>query len=72
MGSTHPHTLASPWQNGICESFNSRVRDEFLTCEQFNILLDVQVLAEEWRIECNTYRPHGSLDWLAPPDAYRQ
>ncbi|MEV7231698.1 integrase core domain-containing protein [Polymorphospora sp. NPDC051019] len=28
-------------------------------------------MAEDWRIEYNTYRPHGSLDWLTP-DAYRQ
>jgi transposase InsO family protein len=61
----------SPWQNGICESFNGRFRDEFLACEQFDTLLEVQVLAEDWRIEYNTYRPHGSLDWLTP-DAYRQ
>jgi putative transposase len=60
----------SPWQNGICESFNGRFRDEFLTCEQFNTLLEVQVLAEDWRIEYNTYRPHGSLDGLTP-EAFR-
>ncbi|MET8312380.1 integrase core domain-containing protein [Micromonospora sp. NPDC005173] len=57
---------ASPWQNGICESFNGRFRDEFLTCEHFDTLLEVQVLAEDWRVEYNTYRPHGSLDWLTP------
>lgn len=55
----------SPWQNGICESFNGRFRDEFLACEQFHNLLEVQVLAEDWRTEYNTYRPHGSLHWLA-------
>jgi transposase InsO family protein len=60
----------SPWQNGVCESFNGRFRDEFLACEQFNTLLEVQVLAEDWRIEYNTYRPHGSLDDLTP-EAYR-
>ncbi|MGK5672188.1 integrase core domain-containing protein [Micromonospora sp. URMC 106] len=36
---------ASPWQNGIRESFNGRFRDEFLTCEQFDTLLEVQILA---------------------------
>ena len=39
-----------------CESFNGRFRDELLVCEQFNTLLEVQVLAEDWRIEYNTYR----------------
>src|SRR5512144_1079002 len=48
------------------QSFNGRFRDEFLACEQFNTLLEVQVLAEDWRIEYNTYRPHGSLDDLTP------
>jgi putative transposase len=60
----------SPWQNGTCESLNGRFRDEFLVCEQFNTLLEVQVLAEDWRIEYNIYRPHGSLDGLTP-EAYR-
>jgi putative transposase len=61
----------SPWQNGVCESFNGRFRDEFLICEQFDTLLEVQVLAEDWRVEYNTYRPHGSLDGLTP-EAFRQ
>ncbi|WP_423202973.1 integrase core domain-containing protein [Micromonospora kangleipakensis] len=34
-------------------------------------LLAVQVLAEDWRIKYNTYRPHGSLDGLTP-EAFRQ
>jgi len=62
---------ASPWQNRTCESFNGRFRDEFLTTEQFGSMLEVQVLAEDGRIEYNTYRPHGSLDFLTP-EAYRQ
>lgn len=62
----------SPWQNGICESFNSRFRDEFLTCEQFHTLLEVQVLAEDWRTEYNTYRPHGWLHWLTPQAFHQQ
>ncbi|MFE3230234.1 integrase core domain-containing protein, partial [Nocardia sp. NPDC059228] len=47
----------SPWQNRICESFNGRFRDEFLDCEVFHSLTEVQVLAEDWRIEYNNYRP---------------
>jgi len=60
----------SPWQNGHCESFNGRFRDEFLATEQFDTLLEAQVLAEDWRIEYNTYRPHGSLGGLTP-EAFR-
>ncbi len=61
----------SPWQNGYSESFNGRFRDEFLITEQFHTLLEAQVLAEDWRIEYNTYRPHGSLGDLTP-EAFRQ
>jgi len=44
--------------------FNGRFRDEFSACEQFNTLFEVHVLAEDWRIQYNTYRPHCSLDDL--------
>jgi len=56
----------SPWQNGFIESFNGRLRDELLRCEVFDTLLEAQVLAEDWRIEYNTYRPHGSLHDQTP------
>lgn len=62
----------SPWQNGYSESFNGRFRDEFLTTEQFNTLLEAQVLAEDWRIEYNTVRPHGSLGGLTPTQFHQQ
>lgn len=61
----------APWQNGYNESFNGRFRDELLATEQFNTLLEAQVLAEDWRIEYNTYRPHGSLGGQ-PPTTFRE
>lgn len=39
----------SPWENGYCESFNSRFRDEFLNGEIFYSLHEAQILIEEWR-----------------------
>jgi hypothetical protein len=30
--------LASPWENGYCESFNSKLRDEPRTWELFSTL----------------------------------
>ena len=56
----------APWENPYVEPFNGRLRDEFLGVEQFDSLLEAQVLIEDWRIEYNTKRPHSSLGWLAP------
>jgi len=56
----------SPWQNAWIESFNGRLRDEFLNVQVFEILLEAQVLLEDWRIDYNTNRPHSSLGWLSP------
>ena len=39
----------SPWENGYCESFNSRFRDELLNGEIFFSLREAQILIEEWR-----------------------
>jgi putative transposase len=56
----------SPWQNPFVESFNSKLRDELLTVELFETLLEAQVLAEDYRIEYNTWRPHSSIGQLTP------
>ena len=37
----------SPWKNGYCESFNARLRDEFLNGEIFYSLREAQILIEE-------------------------
>ncbi len=41
----------SPWQNGFAESFNSRLRDEFLNTELFTTVAEAQALADRWRWE---------------------
>ena len=51
----------SPWENGYCESFNSKMRDEFLNGEIFYSMKELRVLAERWRKHYNTARPHSSL-----------
>ena len=62
----------SPWENGYCESFNGRLRDELLAREQFNTLLEAKVLIERWRRHYNTVRPHGSLGYRPPaPEAFQ-
>src|SRR5258705_3417908 len=56
----------SPWENGYCESFNSKLREEFLNGEIFYSLKEVQILAERWRVHYNTIRPHSSLGYRSP------
>ena len=58
----------SPWQNPWVESYGSRVRDELLAIEQFDTLLEAQVLVADWRAEYNTYRPHSALGMLTPAE----
>jgi putative transposase len=60
----------SPWENGYCESFNGKLRDELLSREIFYTLEEARVLIEDWRREYNTIRPHSSLEYRAPaPEA---
>ncbi len=56
----------SPWENGYCESFNGKLRDELLNTEIFDTLREAQVLTESWRRHYNTARPHSSLGWRSP------
>ena len=39
----------SPWENGYCESFNGRMRDELLNGEIFYSLHEAQIIIERWR-----------------------
>jgi transposase InsO family protein len=59
----------SPWENGYIESFNSKMRDEFLNLEIFYSLKEVQILIEMWRKHYNTIRPHSSLGYRPPAPA---
>ncbi|WP_209508270.1 IS3 family transposase [Ruegeria sp. HKCCSP335] len=56
----------SPWENGYCESFNGRMRDELLNGEIFYSLREAQILIEQWRRHYNTKRPHGALGYRPP------
>jgi len=59
----------SPWENGYCESFNSKLRDEFLNGEIFYSIKELRALAERWRVHYNTVRPHSSLGYRPPAPA---
>ncbi len=56
----------SPWENGYCESFNARYRDELLNGEIFYTLKEARVVIEEWWRHYNTVRPHSALGWKPP------
>lgn len=51
----------SPWENGYCESLNSKLCDELLNGEIFYSLAEAMVIIEAWRRYYNTERPHSSL-----------
>ena len=56
----------SPWENGYCESFNSKLRDELLDGEIFYTLEEARVIIENWRHHYNEVRPHSSLGYKPP------
>ncbi len=61
----------SPWESGYCESFNSKLRDEFLNGKIFYSITELRVLVERWRVHFNTVRPHSSLGYKPPvPEAW--
>ena len=55
-----------PQQNALIESFNGRLRDEFLNETLFTSLAQARVEFEEWRRDDNTERPHSALGNLTP------
>ena len=56
----------SPWENGYCESFNGKLRDELLDGEVFYSLAEAKVVIESWRRHYNTSRPHSALGYRPP------
>ena len=56
----------SPWENGYCESFNGKLRDELLNGEIFYSLKEAKIVIEQWRRQYNTVRPHSSLGYRPP------
>lgn len=55
-----------PTENGMIESFNGRLRDEFLNCNEFESLKEMREKLRAWIIDYNEHRPHGSLGQLTP------
>ena len=56
----------SPWENGYCESFNGKLRDELLDREIFYTPAEARHVIEEWRRHYNEVRPHSALGYRPP------
>src|SRR3954447_12157922 len=55
-----------PMQNGFCESFNGRMRDELLNETLFFGLDHARTRIAGWADDYNSHRPHSSLGYLTP------
>ena len=55
-----------PMQNGICEAFNSKMRDELLNETLFFGLDHARSVAAAWVADYNADRPHSALGYQTP------
>jgi transposase InsO family protein len=55
-----------PMQNGFCESFNGRMRDELLNESLFLGLDHARTRIADWADDYNQRRPHSALGYLTP------
>lgn len=56
----------SPWQNGLCESFNGVFRDGCLNKWSFYSVAEARRVITQWLDEYNTVRPHGAINMMTP------
>ena len=61
-----------PTDNGLIESFNGRLRDEFLNVHEFITLHDAREKLKAWQENYNHHRSHGSLGHLTPSGSSRE
>ena len=58
----------SPWENGYSESFNSKLRDELLSTEEFTSVEEARVLGRRYQEDYNQRRPHSGLGNQTPAE----
>jgi putative transposase len=61
-----------PVGNAFIESFNGKLRDEFLNTRLFFLLEEAKEKFEEWRKDYNLFRPHSAIGNLAPVEFAEQ
>lgn len=57
-----------PTDNGLIESFNGRLRDEFLNVHEFVTLYDLREKMKTWQHDYSHYRSRGLLGQLTPSE----
>ena len=55
-----------PMQNGFCESFNGRMRDELLNESLFLGLDHARTKLKSWVEDYNNQRPHSAIGYQTP------
>ena len=55
-----------PMQNGVCEAFNGRMRDELLNETIFYDLDHARAVIARWVAAYNQRRPHSALGYMTP------
>ncbi len=68
----HYITPGKPSENGFCESFNGKLRDECLNEHIFMSLQHAKEILGTWREDYNYVRPHSSLGYLSPIEFIRK
>jgi transposase InsO family protein len=63
---------ASPQQNPYVERFNGTMRNEVITGEEFDSVLEARIMIGQWRVEYNTRRPHRGLGMKTPAQFARE
>jgi putative transposase len=57
-----------PMQNAFIESFNGRLRDEFLNETLFASLTQARAMLRRWQADYNDCRPHSAIGWQTPAE----
>ncbi len=57
-----------PTQNAYIESFNNRVRTEFLNSQWFRTVIELQTKSHDWMHGYNTMHAHSALGYLTPEE----
>ena len=58
--------MSNSRRDGYNESFNGKLRNEFLNGEIFYTLPEVVILVEQWKRMYNMVRPHSAYGGLPP------